>query len=128
MELTKNERILAKLGRTLGIKPGSRLSASHLPMVEPLHEFFVKVIPYLNNAKRKGKISLSNMANALDCLGVSSAGGSILSKDHVSNAVRKSVLKIGPAYKKPEYKGKNHHAFNSIKAPLKEDYASLGRS
>lgn len=86
---------------------------------------FVDFFGVIVNALDAGKVTQREVAEALDRLGVKSAAGHIVSASHVSNAIRKSIKKIGPAYSKPKYVGKNHYLYGSKPTPMKDTFASL---
>lgn len=122
--MTDEEKVdeLAKIGRKHKIRPGQRLTAGTVPLPEELQAFFDEVFPDLGDAKRRRLYRGRHTADALDRLGVASASGKRLQESHISN-VRKKLRGSGPAYSKPGYKGKNHHAFGSGSAPDKTDFA-----
>ncbi len=124
MPLTKID-ILAKIGRSCKIEPKMKLSGSPQRICPELRDFFTTIINHIGDARKHGCFTYEQIAIALDRLGVQSATGHIVSAAHVCNAVRKSVKRIGVAYKKPNYQGCNHRRFDSKPSPLKEDFASL---
>lgn len=96
--------ILFYVGMRLGVRPKMRLAGGRQStMCDELMAFFVNIIPHLNGIGVRRRFSLPDVAKALYWLGVTSAEGRVVSKDHVSNAIRKVVKRIGPVYEKPTY-------------------------
>ncbi len=128
VKLTNEQKAdeITRIGRLLRVKKDMKLSGSALPMVPELQALFGALIPIMSESGKRRLYSLQNAATALNRLNVTSSEGRIVQPSHVSNAVRKSIKKIGAAYEKANYKGKNHFSFGSKSAPMKSDCTNAG--